>query len=30
MVAVGTRAIAGETVLADMTAETAALTFKTG
>jgi phosphatidylserine decarboxylase len=30
MVAVGTRAIAGETVLADMTAEAAALTFKTG
>lgn len=30
LVAVGTRAIAGETILADMTAGAAALTFKTG
>ena len=30
MVAVGSRAIAGETILADMTAGAAALTFKAG
>jgi phosphatidylserine decarboxylase len=30
MVALGTRAIAGETVLADFNATAAALTFKTG
>jgi phosphatidylserine decarboxylase len=30
MVAIGSRAIAGETILADMTAGVAALTFKAG